>query len=72
MCRVKTIKPELGLDLTIARTKKLGRNPAARKADITPDLLSEIENGRLEVSPDLLEGILGATSDSHDISEAHN
>ena len=57
---IRKAKSSQGLELKIARIRAgLKQYQLAAKLGIAPTQLCEIENGRREVSPELLERILG-------------
>ena len=58
--RIREAKSSQGLELKIARLRAgLKQYQLASKVGIAPTQLCEIETGRREVSPELLERILG-------------
>lgn len=62
-----------GLDLKVARVRAgLRQYTVAFKVGIAPSRLSEIENGRREVSAELFRRILEIVKPSHDIDKGGN
>ena len=62
-----------GLDLKVARVRSgLRQYDVALKVGIAPNRLSEIENGRRQVSTALFQRILEVISHGHDVNMPSN